>query len=107
MTNPGQFIFFLAILYLIYYSFNLLFDLLLSSKAYPKTDQKTFLINISDLESPIDASLQEMTAAPEALQENEGVMSSGPITSTGGVRMEKAMNDALQDAAVYSSRIPS
>jgi len=107
MTNTGQFIFFLAILYLIYYSFNLLFDLFLSSRTYPKAEEKSLLINISELEAPIDASLQETTEASRALQENEGVMSSGPISSTGGMRLEEVMNGALQDAAVFSSRIPS
>jgi hypothetical protein len=107
MTNPGQFIFFIAILYLIYYSLNLLFDLFLSSGTYPKAEEKSLLINISELEAPIDASLQETTADYGALQENEGLMSSGPISSTGGMRLEEAMNGALQDAAVFSSRIPS
>ncbi|WP_316847080.1 hypothetical protein [Pedobacter psychrodurus] len=107
MNNWSQFIYCLSAGYFLYYLFNLAYDLSRGGRSGPASTGSSLMLNIADLDVPVDADLISVGTSPGREDLPEGLLSSGPISSTGGITLKEAMGDALKESILYSSQIPS
>ncbi|KQM69220.1 hypothetical protein ASE74_04190 [Pedobacter sp. Leaf216] len=107
MNNWTQFLYGLSAAYLIYYLLNLAFDLLTTGKARSSGAKGILTLDLADLDSPIDAALDEDLSSFATGVSQDGLLSSGPLSSTGALKLNEIIGGALKDAVSFSSQIPS
>ncbi|WP_316824750.1 hypothetical protein [Pedobacter miscanthi] len=105
MINPTHFFYGISVLYFFYYFFNLLFDLLVSSSQASRAD--AVLIDLPSFEEPIDASAIDPGGAEPEAEEPERYLSSGSISTSGGVSIEEIIGLAEGDAILLTNQISS
>jgi hypothetical protein len=105
MTNWTPFIYGLGAVYLLYYLANLAFDLL-RPKAMDQAVNGSLTISLADLEEPIDASDYSPVPIREESQP-PALLSSGTISSSGGVPFGELMELAAKDAILFARQIPT
>jgi len=105
MTNWIPFIYGLGAVYLLYYLANLAFDLL-RPKAIDQAPNGSLTISLADLEEPIDASDYNPVPISGELQ-SSALLSSGAISSSGGVPFGELMELAAKDAILFTRQIPT
>jgi len=104
MTNWTPFIYGLGAVYLLYYLANLAFDFL--KPGTPETGESSLMISLADLEEPIDASAYSPAPSANVNQPRE-LLSSGEISSSGGVLFGGLMEQAANDAIFFTKQIPT
>lgn len=103
MTNWTPFIYGLGAVYLLYYLANLAFDFL--KPRTPDTGESSLMISLADLEELIDAS-EYSPALNVKLNHPQELLSSGEISSSGGVLFGGIMELAANDAIFFTKQIP-
>lgn len=105
MTNWTPFIYGLGAVYLLYYLANLGFDLL-RPKVSDQTAGGSLTISFEDLEDPIDATAYSLVTTKDESQPSE-LLSSGAISSSGGVLFGELLDLAAKDAILFTRQIPT
>jgi len=105
MTNWIPFIYGLGAVYLLYYLANLAFDLL-RPKAMGQRGGGSLTISLADLEDPIDATAYSLVPTRDESQPPE-LLSSGAISSSGGVLFGELLDLAAKDAILFTRQIPT
>lgn len=104
MISWTNFLLYMSLIYLIYYSINLLFDLLLSRPAHRSGLDEEPVFVLQDLQEPIDASIIA-PADPMEERSTGDLLHSGEISATGGVSLATLFSLALEDAIVLTKQI--
>ncbi|TCD07685.1 hypothetical protein EZ449_14210 [Pedobacter frigidisoli] len=106
MISWTNFLLYMSLIYLIYYSINLLFDLLLSSPSNGAGLDEDPVFLVQDLQEPIDASIIDPADADLLSGGSTGdLLHSGETSSSGGVSLAALFSLASEDAIVFTKQI--
>jgi len=105
MTNWTPFIYGLGAVYLLYYLANVAFDLF-KPRTFVENGDSSLVISVADLEEPVDATIFSPPESMNATQAQE-FLSSGEVTSSGGVPFGELLELAASDAIVFTRQIPN